>query len=90
MRTAVLSLVLLAGLIAAPVARADDKRVEDKPACDVPAYLLNSESTLAKVAAAVKGAKPLNVLVVGSRSSTIPSQEASAWPAQYTRIVFTP
>jgi hypothetical protein len=82
MRAAILSLVLLAGLIAAPVARADDKRVEDKPVCDVPAYLLNSESTLAKVAAAVKGGKPLNVLVVGSRSSTIPSQEASAWPAQ--------
>ena len=82
MRTAILSLVLLAGLLAAPVARADDKRVEDKPACDVPAYLLNSESTLAKVAAAVKGGKPLNVLVVGSRSSTITSQETSAYPAR--------
>ena len=82
MKAAILSLVLAAGLIAAPVARGDDKRVEDKPVCDVPAYLLNSDSTLAKVAAAIKGGKPLNVLVVGSRSSTIPFQEASAWPAQ--------
>jgi hypothetical protein len=81
MRAAILSLVLLAGLTAAPVARAQEKP-QEKPACEVPAYLLNSESSLAKVAAAVKGGKPLNVLVVGSRSATIPSQEASAWPAQ--------
>jgi hypothetical protein len=81
MRAAILSLIL-AGLLAGPVARAEDKRAEDKPVCDVPAYLLTSESSLAKVAAAVKSSKPLNVLVVGSRSSTIPSQEASAWPAQ--------
>ncbi len=83
MRTAILSMVLLAGALAAPLARAQDAaRPEDKPACDVPAYLLNNESGLAKVTEAVKGGKPLNVLVVGSRSSTIPSLEASAWPAQ--------
>jgi hypothetical protein len=78
MRAAILGLTLLAGLLAAPPLG----RAEDKPPCDVPAYLLTSESSLAKVAAAVKSGKPLNVLVVGSRSSTIPSQEASAWPAQ--------
>src|SRR5205085_8627325 len=61
---------------------ADDKQVWAKPAADAPAYQLNCDSPLAKVAAAVKGGKPLNGLVVGSRSSTIPSQEASAWPAQ--------
>ncbi|MCP4617214.1 MAG: SGNH/GDSL hydrolase family protein [Bradyrhizobium sp.] len=82
MRAAILSLVLLAGLSAAPAARAQDTRAPDKAPCEVPAYLLNSESSLAKVAAAVKSGKPLNVLVVGSRSSTIPSQEGSAWPAQ--------
>ena len=51
-------------------------------ACEVPAYLLTSESMLPKVAGAVKDAHALNILVVGSRSSTIPSQEASAYPAR--------
>jgi hypothetical protein len=50
--------------------------------CEVPAYLLTSESPLPKVAGAVKDAHVLNILVVGSRSSTIPSQEASAYPAR--------
>jgi hypothetical protein len=77
-RSAILGLTLLAGLCTAFLARADDP----KPACEVPAWLLASDSTLSKVAAAIKGGKPLNVLVVGSRSSTIPAQEASAYPAQ--------
>ena len=78
MKAAILGLILLAGLWAAPPARAEDA----PPACDVPPSMLSSDSTLAKVAAAVKGGKPLNVLVVGSRSSTIASQEASAYPAR--------
>jgi hypothetical protein len=78
MRAAILSLTLLAGLLAAPPAA----RADDPPPCDVPAYLLSSDSTLAKVADVVKSGKPLNVLVVGSRSSTITAQEASAYPAR--------
>ncbi|HKU06892.1 MAG TPA: SGNH/GDSL hydrolase family protein [Bradyrhizobium sp.] len=78
MRAAILSLLLLAGCLAGSVARAEDA----PPACEVPAYLLSSDSTLAKVAEAVKGGKPLNVLVIGSRSSTIPSQDGSAYPAK--------
>jgi hypothetical protein len=50
--------------------------------CEVPAYLLTSDSPLPKVAGAVRDAHALNILVVGSRSSTIPSQEASAYPAR--------
>jgi hypothetical protein len=50
--------------------------------CEVPAYLLTSDSPLPKVAGAVKDSHALNILVVGSRSSTIPSQEASAYPAR--------
>lgn len=69
---------LLCGLFAGPPARAEDA----PPACEVPAYLLNSEGTLAKVAATIKSGKPLNVLVVGSRSSTIASQDGSAYPAK--------
>ena len=79
MRAAILSLILLTGLLAGPPARAEET---PPPACDVPGSLLNSDSTLAKVAAAVKSGKPLNVLVVGSRSSTIAAQEASAYPAR--------
>jgi hypothetical protein len=52
------------------------------PSCEVPAYLLASDSPLPKVAGAVKDARVLNILVVGSRSSTIPMQEASAYPAR--------
>ena len=48
----------------------------------MPAYLLSSDSTLAKVAEAVKSGQPLNILVVGSRSSTIAASEASAYPAR--------
>jgi hypothetical protein len=76
---ALLGLTLLAALSATGFARAEDAR---QP-CDVPAYLLNSESVLSKVAEAVKTGKGLSVLVVGSRSSTIASSEDSAYPAQF-------
>jgi len=75
---ALLGLTLLAGFAATGFARAEDA----VQTCDVPAYLLTSESTLARVAEAVKNAQPLTILVVGSRSSTIASAEASAYPAR--------
>ena len=75
---AVLGLTLLAGLTATGSARAEDAA----PTCDVPAHLLTSESSLPKVAEAVKNARPLTILVVGSRSSTIASSEGSAYPAR--------
>ena len=70
-------LTLLAALTVAGFARAEDAQT-----CEVPAYLLTTDSTLSKVADAIKNARPLNVLVVGSRSSTILSSEASAYPAR--------
>src|ERR1700739_4097695 len=88
---AILGLTLLAGLCAAPAARAEDATVQDTPkdtsqppaqSCEVPPYLLTSESPLPKVAEAVKSGHSLDILVVGSRSSTIPSSEASAFPAR--------
>ena len=95
---AVLGLTLLAALAVAGFARAEDAPkdiptdtpkeaakdfAKDAPKiCDVPAYLLTTESVLPKVADAVKNAQPLTVLVVGSRSSTIASSEASAYPAR--------
>ncbi|MFB9267528.1 SGNH/GDSL hydrolase family protein [Bradyrhizobium erythrophlei] len=75
-----LGLMLLAGHLTAASVRAEEA-AQPQP-CDVPADLLSSESSLPKVAEMVKGKQPLNVLVVGSRSSTIPTQEASAYPAQ--------
>ena len=66
---AILGLTLLAGLLAA-ARRA--RRGCAARACEVPDYLLTSESALPKVAEAVKSGHPLDILVVGSRSSTIP------------------
>jgi hypothetical protein len=80
---AVLGLTLLAGLPAADVARAEDA----VQTCEVPAYLLSSESSLPKVAEAIKNGKPLNILVVGSRSSTIMSSESSAYPGRLQAIL---
>ena len=78
MKSAFLGLTLLAGILTASLARAEDT----PQSCEVPAYLLTSESRLSKVADAVKSGSPLNVLVVGSRSSTIAASETSAYPAK--------
>ena len=48
----------------------------------MPAYLLTTESPLPKVEDAVKSGRPLDILVVGSRSSTINASEASAYPGR--------
>jgi len=75
---AVLGLTLLAGFLTATSARAEDTA----SICDVPAYLLTTESSLPKVADAVKSGHPLDILVIGSRSSTINASEGSAYPAR--------
>ena len=80
---AVLSLTLLAGFLAAVPARADDAA----PACDVPAYLLTTESALPKVADALKTGHPLDILVVGSRSSTINTSDGSAYPGRLQAVL---
>ena len=75
---AILGLTLLAGLLTAAPARAEDA----PQSCEVPAYLLTSESALPKVADAVKSGRPLDILVVGSRSSTINTSDGSAYPSR--------
>jgi hypothetical protein len=50
--------------------------------CEVPDSLLATDSTLPKVVDAVKGNRSLNILIIGSRSSTILGSEASAYPAR--------
>ncbi len=76
---AMLGLTLLAGCLAAGSARAEDAAAQT---CDVPAYLLTTEGSLPKVAEAIKKGQPLSILVVGSRSSTIASSEAAAYPGR--------
>jgi hypothetical protein len=79
---AILGLMMLAGLLTAVPARAEDAAVS----CEVPDYLLASESALPKVADAIKSGHSLDILVVGSRSSTInnitSASEASAYPGR--------
>lgn len=86
---AVLCTVVLAGLLAAAPACAQDKaagaQASVKKACEVPADLLSvGDSTLDKVAAAVKDRKKLDVLVVGSASSGLASPDGAsiAYPAR--------
>jgi len=73
-----LGLIVLAGFAAIASARAEDAPA----ACEVPDYLLTSESKLPGVAEAIKRGHGLDILVLGSRSSTINAFEASAYPAR--------
>jgi hypothetical protein len=75
---AVLSLTLLAGVLTVAPARAEDS----PQTCELPAYLLSSESSLPKVAEAVKTGGKLDILVVGSRSSTINTPDGTAYPGR--------
>ena len=59
------------GLIVLGACRPFRARRGPAHSCDVPAYLLTSDSPLSKVAQALKDGQPLDILVVGSRSSTI-------------------
>ena len=79
----ILGLMLLAGLLTAVPAHA-----EDAPAnCEVPDYLLASESALPKVEGAVKDKRSLDILVIGSRSSTInPTANGSEMAAYPSRL----
>lgn len=80
---AILGLTLLAGCLAAVLAHAQNA----PQSCEVPAYLLNTDSPLPKVADAVKNGQPLEILVVGSRSSTISAADSSAYPARLQAIL---
>jgi hypothetical protein len=82
---AILGLAILAGCLTAVPAYADPL-----PSCEVPAYLLSSESLLPKVADAVKSGHPLDILVVGSRSSTINASntsDGSAYPGRLQALL---
>ena len=67
-------------LIAMMAALAPGRAAADS--CKVPADLLSARSKLSKVEAAARGGRPLNILVIGSKSSTIEGAEANAYPAR--------
>ncbi len=86
---AVLSASVLAIFLAAAPARAEEAPTPPvtPAACEVPDYLLSSDSALPKTAEAIKNGKSLNILVIGSRSSTLSvtssgASEAIAYPGQ--------
>ena len=79
----ILGLPLFAGLLAATPVRAE----ESAPNCEVPAYLLTSESALPKVETAIVSERKLEILVVGSRSSSITASEASAYPGRLQALL---
>ena len=79
----VLGLMLLACLLTSAPLRAEDAAGN----CDVPAYLLSTESSLPKVAEAIKKGSPLDILVVGSRSSTINTGDGSAYPGRLQALL---
>jgi len=72
-----LGLVLFAWVTVAWPARA-----EDAETCPLPSSLLTTESALPKVADAIRNGRPLNILVVGTRSSSINGAQDAAYPAR--------
>jgi lysophospholipase L1-like esterase len=64
------------------VAGASCARAEEAESCPVPASQLATESPLPKVSDAVKDGRPLDILVIGSRSSTIGGSQEGAYPAR--------
>jgi lysophospholipase L1-like esterase len=84
----ILSVSVLAGFLAMVPVRAENEPTTPAPraACEVPDYLISSDSALPKVAEAIKKAGgSLDILVLGSRSSTInggPNGSEAAYPAQ--------
>jgi hypothetical protein len=80
-------LTMLAVLVAAMPLRAEEA-APAAPTCEVPAYLLASESALPKVASAIKPGGKLNILVVGSRSSVIGASDVTAaYPGRLQAIL---
>lgn len=82
------SLAAIWGLtLAVAVSTAGSAWADDPPSCEVPAYLLSTESSLGKVTDALKSSKKLDILVVGSRSSSIATAEGTAYPGRLQALL---
>jgi hypothetical protein len=81
---ALISALALAVLPGRPAAAAP----EVPPAvCEAPAYLLATDITLKRVVASLKTDHKLDILVIGSRSSSIASAENTAYPARLQALL---
>ena len=80
-----MNIVRIAGLAVLAWLAATPAVADDAHFCSVPAYLLSTDSTLPKGAAAFKARSPIRVLVIGSRSSALsgPDGAASSYPARF-------
>jgi lysophospholipase L1-like esterase len=83
----ILGVSVLAGLLTAVSVRAEDAPASTPaaPTCEVPDYLLSTDNALPKVAEAIKPGGSLNILVIGSRSSSInvgANASEAAYPGQ--------
>lgn len=76
---AIAGLIALALLWSTVPAGADDA---PPPNCEVPAHLLASETTLKKVATAVKTEGRLDIMVIGSRSATVLAPDGTGFPGR--------
>jgi hypothetical protein len=75
-------LIALAGFLAGFAVIASARAEDVPPNCEVPDYLLATESKLPNVAEAMRSGHLLNILVLGSRSSTINASEGAAYPSR--------
>lgn len=80
----IVSGVLVALGVLALVPVSGPVRAQEAGHCVVPAYFLSSESPLPKVAEVVKAKQPLNIVVAGSRSSSLNAPDGSniSYPAR--------
>jgi len=74
----------LIAALAAGVLAMSSASAEEAPACAAAAYMLTTDSALPKVATAIKTAKKLDILVVGSASSALagPDGASASYPAR--------
>jgi hypothetical protein len=79
MRRGIVVTLVVAGIV---VSAGNLRAEEAAQSCDVADSLLVTDSSLNKAADAVKNGRPLDILVIGSRSSTIVSSDSSAYPAR--------
>lgn len=69
-------------LVLMSIAAAGPARAEGAETCPHPAEALSTESPLPRVTEAIRGGRPLEILVVGSRSSSITGAPEAAYPAR--------
>ncbi len=55
--------------------------------CEAPAYLLATDLTIGRVVSGLRNDRKLDILVIGSRSSSISSAESTAYPARLQTLL---